>query len=249
MAVTPLTRARYAFTALALAGAASLGLLAAARVPGARADTGVPVPSIPAPPVTAPAVPTVPPVSVPPLPVTVPLPGATTTTTTDPGLPTTDPGATATGGTTGSEHRTPESARVSGDQATVAGVVRLRSGRFSIPATSVLPPVRLVLSRVRVQPGQVGKARQALLAAFRVSDSRGYLVRGVRVDIGSLPTGRIHARRVFSGIDGNVTVALQTTPLLALRRGTLTLIFESSVPGQPRGLVKSLVRIPVRPAR
>src|SRR5581483_3886135 len=108
---------------------------------------------------------------------------------------------------------------------------------------------RLVVSGVRIQPGQVGRARQTLLATFRVTDTRGYLVRNARVDIGSVPTGRVRARRVYSQVDGGVTVRLQATPSLALRRGTLTLRFETSVPGQARSVVKSLVRVPIRPVR
>jgi hypothetical protein len=253
MSAKPLTHLRLVLAGLALTAVGSLGLFAAARVPGARADSGLPLPSAPAPPLAPPSPPTTS-VSIPSLPITVPtlpLPGATTgTTTTGPG----DPAPGSTTGTTpaGTDNRGPAASSRSDDAATVAGAVRLRNGRISIPATSVASPARLIMSRVRVLPAQVRTARQKLLASFRVSDSRGYLVRNARVDVRSIPTGRIRPRSVYSRIDGSVTIALQTTPLLSLRPGILTLLFASYVPGQARShgpAARSLVHLPVRPAR
>jgi hypothetical protein len=108
------------------------------------------------------------------------------------------------------------------------------------------------MSRVRVLPGQVHGPRQRLSGSFRVSDSRGYLVRGALVDVRSMPAGRIQLGSGRSTTDGTVSVSLRTTPRLSLRRGVLNLLFSSFVPGQPRTAstaTRALVRIPVNPVR
>jgi hypothetical protein len=213
------------------------------RAPGARADT-LPLPPLSTP-ATAetpslPAVPTEPslPVTVP----TLPLPGQTTT----------DPGGgggdrePATGGSDASTADTSQ-ANSPSTSAAPAGAIRLRDGRISIPASSVVLPLRLVLSRVAVRPARVSRARQQLQAGLRVLDSRGYLVRGVRVEVRSTPDGRIRAGATRSAVDGSVRLAFRTTALLALRSGVrLRLTFAGSTPR--RQTVRRVVVVPVVPA-
>ena len=69
---------------------------------------------------------------------------------------------------------------------TPAGAVRLPDGSISIPATSVTPPHRLVISRVQFDPPVV-RSRRPFLGRFRITDTRGFVVRDVLVYALGLP--------------------------------------------------------------
>jgi hypothetical protein len=116
---------------------------------------------------------------------------------------------------------------------------------MSIPAGSVITPQRLVISQVRFSPVSIHTRGQQLQAAFRVQDTRGYLVRGALVAVQSLPAGRLRpiAARP-TGIDGIVRFQLRTTSLLPLRRGTrLTIVLRAYEPSKPRGGETSALKL------
>jgi hypothetical protein len=236
---------------LALAAAGGLGFLLAAQPQPATAD-GLPLPtvSIPTLPITLPSV-TVPTVTVPP--VTLP-------TTTDPGTTTT----TTTGtGTTSSSAATPGAppATVGGSSGThtggttpsgtvVSGAIRLPDGTFSIPVTSVRLPARLVLA-VMVTPRSLQSQTQALKASVRVSDTRGFLVRGARVAVRSVPAGRLTSpAQKRSGADGRATFVVRAKPAVLRQGGRLSLLVSAADPTKSRIVaVSRVVAVPIRPRR
>ncbi|HEY2935574.1 MAG TPA: hypothetical protein VGJ25_03190 [Gaiellaceae bacterium] len=218
----------------ALVGAAALGVLVATGVPGAAADTGLPVPTVPVP--TLPATPS------------VPLP-------TDSGGAAGD-GSSNTSGSGGSTTRADSSTATAGSgvrsPAAVEGAIVLTGGAVSIPVTSVQAPARLVIDWVSLSPTAIRAAGQPVRAAFRVSDSRGYVVRDAVLDVRSLPAGRIGTAVIRpTGVDGVVRFWLRPTKLLSIRRGTrLTILVRAYQPaGKPSGGIAALriVSLPISP--
>ena len=106
-----------------------------------------------------------------------------------------------------------------------AGQVRLADGKISIPATSVNPPHRLIISGVSFSPSRV-RSRSPFLGRFRVTDTRGFVVRDVLVYALGLPYGRIlNAPEQMTGTDGYATIQFQPTARLPLQRGAYLVMF------------------------
>ena len=106
-----------------------------------------------------------------------------------------------------------------------AGQVRLPDGTISIPVTSVRPPERLIISRVAFSPNPV-RSRTPFTGRFRVTDTRGYVVRGAVVFALGVPYGRIHVEpEQVTGTDGYVTFTFRPTAGLPLRRGAYLVVF------------------------
>jgi hypothetical protein len=213
---------------LALLGIGLLGFTLVSQVAAATADLVPTLPSVPSP--------SVPSVSVPSLPVTLPTAPTTTTTSTP----------SSNGGGAGAAETTETGQRASaGSSAGVEGLIRLGSGASSIPAGSVISPQRLVISQVRFSPVAIHTRGQQLQAAFRVQDTRGYLVRGALVAVQSVPADRLRAVAArLTQVDGIVRFQLRTTPLLPLKRGTrLTIAVRAYVPGMPRGGETSALKL------
>jgi hypothetical protein len=106
-----------------------------------------------------------------------------------------------------------------------AGAQRLADGRYSIPASSVALPDRLVLSGLQFTPS-VLTSRQAFTGRFRVTDTRGYVVRDAIVLVTGVPLGWINApQEVTTNVDGFATVQLQPTTRLRLVRGGSMVMF------------------------
>ena len=241
---------RLGLRASALAAAGGFGFLVAAQPQPATAD-GLPLPTVTVPslPITLPTVtvPTVPPVSLP----TTTDPGTTTTTTTGttsspaaatPGAPPATVGGssgTHTGGTT------PSAAG-----AGVSGAIRLADGTFSIPVTSVRLPARLVLV-VTVTPRSLQSQTQALKASVRVSDTRGFFVRGASVAIRSVPAGRLTApAQKRSAADGRATFVVRAKPAVLREGSRLSLLVSAADPTKSRIVaVSRVVVVPIRPRR
>lgn len=99
------------------------------------------------------------------------------------------------------------------------GATRLSDGRFSIPASSVRLPHRLIISGVEFAPSVV-RSRQPYTGRFRVTDTRGYIVRDAIVLVTGVPLGWIQAPpEVRTNVDGLATIQIQPTTRLRLVRG------------------------------
>ena len=68
-----------------------------------------------------------------------------------------------------------------------AGQIRLGDGKVSIPITSVSSPERLIVSEVLFSPNVVQSRTAPITVRFRVSDTRGFVVRGALVFVRSTP--------------------------------------------------------------
>jgi hypothetical protein len=105
------------------------------------------------------------------------------------------------------------------------GAMRLQDGTYSIPASSVKQPYRLVLSGLQFTP-TVLRSRQPFTGRFRVTDNRGYAVRDAIVLVTGVPLGWIFAsQEVKTNVDGYAEVQLQPTPRLRLVRGGSMVMF------------------------
>jgi hypothetical protein len=106
-----------------------------------------------------------------------------------------------------------------------AGATRLQDGKTSIPASSVGLPDRLVLSGLQFTPG-VLRSRAPFTGRFRVTDTRGYVVRDALVLVTGVPLGWITAaQEVTTNVDGYATIQLQPTTRLRLVRGGSMVMF------------------------
>jgi hypothetical protein len=93
-----------------------------------------------------------------------------------------------------------------------------RGRRYSIPASSVRLPNRLVISGVEFVPS-VLRSRDPYTGRFRVTDTRGYVVRDAIVLVTGVPLGWIQApQEVWTDVDGLATIQIQPTRLLRLVR-------------------------------
>jgi len=157
--------------------------------------------------------------------------------------------ATNAGGST-----TATSARTATVTTGPAGVIRLENGKLSIPVTSVSLPDRLVISGVKFTPNPV-RSRGAIQARFRITDTKGYAVRGALVYALGLPYGWTSSEtEVASGTDGYAYVTIRPTRNLPLGNGNALVVFvrarkqgDSIIAGvSTRRLVQVRVRAPLR---
>lgn len=245
MSMRPSARFGFVLRAAGVPALALLGAAAAVCIPTAHADL---VPTLPTVTIPIPSLP----VSLP----TVPgLPIATTGTTT-----TAPPGATTTTTSTGAVTATESgvagrngSAEGGADAvAAIAGAIRLASGAVSIPVSSVRAPALLVIDRITASPRWIGARGQRFRIVARVSDSRGFRVRGASVGVGSAPGGRIKPVRVHTtSVDGTVTLQLTTSSRLPMRKGSkLVLVVRAyeagTAPGAAKG-IRRVISLPIRP--
>lgn len=99
------------------------------------------------------------------------------------------------------------------------GATRLADGRYSIPASSVRLPHRLVVSGVEFVPSVI-RSRDPYTGRFRITDTRGYVVRDAIVLVTGVPLGWIQApQEVRTNVDGLATIQIQPTTRLRLVRG------------------------------
>ena len=100
-----------------------------------------------------------------------------------------------------------------------AGQITLADGKTSIPASSVALPQRIVISQVSFTPSVV-RSRGPFTARFRVTDTRGFVVRGALVFLVGVPYSRIRTLpEQATDTDGYVTFTLTPTAQLPLRNG------------------------------
>jgi hypothetical protein len=131
-----------------------------------------------------------------------------------------------------------------------AGAVTLPSGRVSIPAASVFgSAARLVVRDLAYRPSPIRTPGVVRLSGT-VRDTRGFVVRGARVKVLTLPgrffrsVGEVRSRR-----DGRFTVALRPTPAFQARGDEVWAFIRARKPGgkpEDRSTGVRLVRLTVR---
>jgi hypothetical protein len=89
----------------------------------------------------------------------------------------------------------------------------------SIPVSSVSLPDRLIIDRVSFSPNPVRSRAGTITARFRVSDTRGNVVRGALVFVRSVPLLTSTPPEQATQQDGTVTFAIQPTARFPLRNG------------------------------
>jgi len=209
-----------------VAPVAAAGFAFAVQAPGAAGD--VTVPSVPVPTVSVPTV-TVPPI----------LPTTSTVTSDPPPATGASPtSVTATGTAAGGN----AAATTTG---TIAGARLLANGTVSVPVSSVRSPVRLVVV-VSLEPQAFRRAAETIRARVQVADTRGYLVRGARVALRSVPSGKLAATsQQTSASDGRAGFSLRLKDT-RIRSGSLSLIVSATDPAAPNlALASRLVRLPI----
>lgn len=106
-----------------------------------------------------------------------------------------------------------------------SGGIRLPDGKISIPASSVALPARLVISGVSFSP-MVLRSRAGFTARFRVTDTRGYVVRDALVYLIGIPYGWVRqSAESVSGSDGYAVFNLSPTAAMPLRPGGAIVFF------------------------
>jgi len=106
-----------------------------------------------------------------------------------------------------------------------AGQVQLADGKISIPVTSVALPHRLIISSVAFSPSPV-RSRVPFTGRFRVTDTRGFAVRGALVLALGVPYSRIAVEsEQETGMDGWTTFQFDPTARLPLQRGAYLVVF------------------------
>jgi hypothetical protein len=101
------------------------------------------------------------------------------------------------------------------------GAVKLPNGQVSLPVEAVLPPERLVISSAAFVPTRL-HTRSAFIGRFRVTDTRGYVIRGALVYAIGLPYSWVrNAPEVVTGTDGWATIQFFPTSRMPLRRAAL----------------------------
>jgi hypothetical protein len=106
-----------------------------------------------------------------------------------------------------------------------SGAIRLANGLTSIPAATVTPPERLVIDKIEFSQTPI-RSRNPLQARFRVTDTRGFVVRDALVYVTAIPFGRIvQPAETRTDQEGWATVTIQPTRLLPLQNGYLLTMF------------------------
>jgi hypothetical protein len=106
-----------------------------------------------------------------------------------------------------------------------AGQIKLADGKVSIPVTSVPTTERLVVTGVTFSPNPV-RSRGPITARFRVTDTRGYVVRDALVYMTGVPFGRItQAPEAATSQEGYASFQVVPTPRLQLVNGAALVVF------------------------
>ena len=106
-----------------------------------------------------------------------------------------------------------------------AGAIVLPSGRTSIPVSSVSLPERLIIAEVKFSPNPV-RSRAAITARFRVTDTKGRVVRDALVYAVGLPYNYVKgAPEVPTGTDGYAVIQMFPKAALPLRKGGALVFF------------------------
>jgi hypothetical protein len=130
------------------------------------------------------------------------------------------------------------------------GAVRLPSGEYSIPATSVSSNHRLVVAEVRFSPNRITNRRQPIVVRIRVKDTRAFVVRDAFVFVRSTPRVTTGGDRRLTAADGWLTYELVPLSSFPTKAKTAVQFFVKAYrSGDPSlgGVYGSrLVQVPVR---
>ena len=99
-----------------------------------------------------------------------------------------------------------------------AGAIKLPNGKYSVPASSVSLPARLVIDGISFQPSPVRSRQGTIQLRVHVVDTRGYVVRDVLVFGRSTPLVTSAAGEQRTGQDGWATLRMTPQRDFPLRR-------------------------------
>jgi hypothetical protein len=112
------------------------------------------------------------------------------------------------------------------------GAIKTAQGTTSVPASGVALPARLIIDRVQFSPNPI-RSRNSFVGRFRVSDTRGFVVRDALVYALGIPYGwQRTAGEVRTDTNGWATVVIRPTRLLPLQRGAFVIFVRARVQGQ-----------------
>jgi hypothetical protein len=112
-----------------------------------------------------------------------------------------------------------------------AGAIKLSTGEISIPVSQVALPSLLVISGVSFVPARV-TSRQAFVGRFRVTDTRGYVIRDALVYAIGLPYGWVrNAPEVVTGTDGWAQITFLPTTQMPLHHASVVFFVRARKPG------------------
>jgi Ig domain of plant-specific actin-binding protein len=112
-----------------------------------------------------------------------------------------------------------------------SGAIKLPSGETSLPVSMIAPPQRLVISGVQFVPSRL-VGRQAFVGRFRVTDTRGFVVRGALVYAVGLPYSWIrNAPETVTGTNGWVQITFFPTRFMPIRRAAVVFFVRARKPG------------------
>ena len=96
-----------------------------------------------------------------------------------------------------------------------AGAIKLPSGETSIPDSSVSLPDRFIISRFEFSPNPLRSRSETITARFRVTDTRGYVIRNALVFVTPLPYGwTSQPPETLTDTNGWATVEMRATASL-----------------------------------
>jgi hypothetical protein len=113
------------------------------------------------------------------------------------------------------------------------GQVALPGGLVSIPITSVGPPDRLIVSSVEFSPNPVTSRSQPIRVRFRVTDTRGFVVRDALVFVRSTPLVTSTPAESPTGTDGWVEFSVQPTARFPLGGTSVQFFVRARKSGDP----------------
>ncbi len=114
---------------------------------------------------------------------------------------------------------------------TPSGAIKLPSGGTSLPVSMIALPQRLVISGVRFIPARL-VGRQAFVGRFRVTDTRGFVVRGALVYAVGLPYSWVRiAPEAATGTDGWAQITFFPTRFMPISRAAVVFFLRARKPG------------------
>jgi hypothetical protein len=107
-----------------------------------------------------------------------------------------------------------------------AGAIKLPSGETSVPVSSIALPHRLIISTVKFEPSVVRSRVEPLVGRFRVTDTRGFVVRDALVYAIGVPPNRVSLTgEAVTAQDGWATITYQILPRQPIARGAQITFF------------------------
>ena len=112
------------------------------------------------------------------------------------------------------------------------GAVKLPSGKYSIPVTSVSLPTQLVIDKVKFSPNPIRSRTDPIVIKVHILDTRGYVVRDALVFIRSVPAVTTTPLELPAGQDGWATFQVFAKPDFPLKnRGFVQFFARVRKPG------------------